>query len=423
MLWTHIIIYIAIYIGLFSSVFFLLSYIENLSKIRDPPLRRFPFVSIVVPAWNEEKTIVRTIETLLALDYPKNKYEIIVVDDGSTDKTSEKVKQFIEKRRPEVTIKLYKKENGGKGSAMNYGFKRAKGEIVVNMDADSFVESDALKKMLGYFEDKKVAAVTPSMTIYKPKGFWLNLQLAEFMLGIYLRKVFDLNEAIHVVPGPFSAYRKNFLEKHGYFNEHNPTEDTEIAMRIQAKGYKIKNSIGARVYVKQPNNFKSILKQRLRWYYGFAKNAFHYKELFPPKRWDNLALLILPSAFASVLIAIALLFVFFYQSFISLKDSIVRFFVTNFDVRIFYNFRWNDIKEFIYNSITNPFLLFTIIGLIFLFITLYIAKKESKSKESLILAYIYFVLAYWLVYSFWWLYTFVYKCILRKKIKWGNRFF
>jgi len=423
MLWTHWIIYIAAYVGLFTSIFFLLSYLENLSKIKDPPLKRFPFVSIVVPAWNEEKTIVRTLETLLVLDYPKDKYEIIVVDDGSTDKTSEKVRQFIARKKPEVALKLFKKENGGKGSAMNYGFKRAKGEIVVNMDADSFVEPDALKKMLGYFEDKKVAAVTPAMSVYKPQGFWLNLQYAEFMLGIYLRKIFDLNESIHVIPGPFSAYRKSFFEKHGYFDEHNPTEDTEIAMRIQARGYKIKNSISANVYAKQPNNFKGILKQRLRWYYGFTKNAANYPELFPPKRWDNLAFLILPSAFVSVLIAIAMLFVFFYQGFLSLKDTIVRFFVTNFDVRPFFNLKWSEVSEFVYSSITNPFIVFMIIGIVLSLVVLYIAKKHTRSQSNLLLAYFYFVLTYWFLFPFWWLYTLFYKGILRKKIKWGNRFY
>lgn len=423
MLWTHLIIYIAAYIGLFTSIFFLLSYIENLSRIKDPVPKRYPFVSIVVPAWNEEKTIVKTIDTLLALDYPKEKLEIIVVNDGSTDRTASKVEKLIAKYK-DRDIELFNKKNGGKGSAMNCGFKNARGEIVVNMDADSIVAPDALKKMLGYFEDKKVAAVTPALNIYKPKGFWLNLQFAEFMLGIYLRKIFDLNEAIHVIPGPFSAYRKSFFEKHGYFDEHNPTEDTEIAMRIQARGYKIKNSIGANVYAKQPNSFRSVLKQRLRWYYGFTKNAVRYKELFPPKRWDNLAMLILPSAFVSVLVAIAMLFIFFYQSFISLKDTIVRFVVTNFDIKpLFYNFRWEDVTEFVYNNITNPFLAFMIMGIVLSVVLLYIAKKQTKSDGNLVFAYICFVLTYWILFPFWWLAVFYYKGILRKKIKWGNRFY
>lgn len=423
MLWTHWIIYIAVYIGLFTSLFFLISYLENLSRLGDPPLKRFPKVSIIVPAWNEEKTIARTIQTLINLDYPKDKIEIIIVNDGSTDRTAAVVKQFIAKYKNR-DIKLYSKENGGKGSAMNYGFKRAKGEFVVNMDADSFVAPDALKKMLGYFDNKKVASVTPAMSIYKPKGFWLHLQFAEFMLGIYLRKIFDLNEAIHVIPGPFSAYRKSFFEKYGYISEHNPTEDTEIAMRIQSKGYKIKNSISANVYVKQPHNFSGILKQRLRWYYGFTKNAFNYPELFPPKRWDNLAVLILPSAFASVLIAITMLFIFFYQGFISLKDTIIRFFVTNFDIKtFFYNFKWRDVTEFVYSSVTNPFLAFMIIGIALSVIVLYIAKRQTKDKGNLTLAYVYFVLTYWFLFPFWWLYTMFYKFIFKRKIRWGNQLY
>jgi cellulose synthase/poly-beta-1,6-N-acetylglucosamine synthase-like glycosyltransferase len=423
MLWTYWIIYISAYFGLFTSIFFLLTYIEKRAKIKDPPLKKFYYVSLVIPCWNEEKVIIKTLKNLINLDYPKNKYEIIVVDDGSTDKTYEKVKKFIKKRKTSVKIKVFKKENGGKGSAMNYGFKKAKGEIVINVDADSYVAKGALKKILGYFEDKKVAAVTSAMSIYKPKGFWLNLQYAEFMLGMYLRKIFDLNNAIHVIPGPLSAYRKSFFEEHGYFDENNPTEDTEIAMRIQAKGYKIKNSISANVYVKQPNNFKGVLKQRLRWYYGFTKNALRYKQLFPPKRWDNLALLILPSAFVSVFLMIAMLFIFLYQNFRFIKDNIIRLVVTNFDIRPYLKLKSNEIIDFISNTIQNPFIAFIIIGIIFTIIALYIAKKHSKSEGNLVLAYIYFVLTYWFLFPFWWIYTFIYKGILRKKIKWGNKFF
>lgn len=422
MLWTHAILYVGVYVGLFTSIFFLLTYLENLSKLRDPPLKRFPKVSVVVPVWNEEKTIARTVQTLLNLDYPRDKIEIIVVNDGSTDRTAPIVKQIIAKNR-NINIRLYSKENGGKGSAMNYGLKRAHGEFVVSMDADSFVASDSLKKMLGYFdEDKKVASVTPAMSLYKPKGFWLHLQLAEFMLGIYLRKVFDLNEAIHIIPGPFSVYRKSFFEKHGYFDEHNPTEDTEIALRVQAKGYKIKNSMSACVYVKQPHSFASVFKQRLRWYYGFTKNAFNYPELFPPKRWDNLAVLMLPSAFAAVIIAFAMLFVLFYQGFVSAKDMIVRFFVTNFDIAPFLQgFKWRDVTEFLYSYITNPFIVFMLVGIILSMIVLYIGKVQSKDKGNLGLAYLYFFLTYWLIFPGWWFYTIAYKWILRKKIKWGNQ--
>lgn len=423
MLWTHFVIYASVYVGLFTSIFFFLTYIKNIRGLEDPELKEFPFVSVIVPVYNEEKTIIKTVTSLLKLDYPKDKYEIIVVNDGSTDNTASIVKSLISKNRL-TNIKIFSKENGGKGSAMNYGIKRSRAEIIVSMDADSMISPWALKKMLGYFQEDKVAAVTPAMSIFNVKGFWLRIQLAEFMLGIYMRKVFDLNEAIHIVPGPFSAYKRSFFEKHGYFDEHNVTEDTEIAMRIQAKGYKIKNSMSANVYVIQPKTFMSVLRQRIRWYYGFTKNAMKYKKLFPPYRWDTLALLILPSAFVAVIIAFALLYVFLYQGFSTVKDTIVRLFVTNFDITPwFYGFKWRDITEFLYSYITNPFIFFMILGIVLSLLILYIGKKKSNEKSSILLAYIPFLLTYWFVYPFWWLSVLVYKGILRRKIKWGKRYY
>ncbi len=161
----YIILYISCYFGLFTSILFFLAFFENRDALKNPALKHFPKVTVAIPAYNEEKTIAATIDSVLALDYPKEKLEIIVVDDGSTDNTLQIIKQYGGKG-----VKIFHKENGGKGSALNFALAKANGEFFTCLDADSFVDPDCLKKMLGYFENKQVMAVTPSLKIWNPRG-------------------------------------------------------------------------------------------------------------------------------------------------------------------------------------------------------------------------------------------------------------
>lgn len=420
-MWTHAVIYIVAFFGFFMTLFFILSYVPSQAS-KDPKPKRFPFVSIIIPAYNEEKAITNSINSVLGLDYPKDKYEIIIVDDGSTDKTFEKAKIFV-KALSHPKIKVFKKENGGTASAKNYGIEKAKGELITTLDADSFISSQALKKMVGYFEDPEVGGVTASLNVHKPRGFLQNLQWAEYMAGIFLRKTFTFVDAVHVIPGPFSLYRKSFFEKHGYFAD-NITEDTEIAMRMQTYGYKIKNSMSASVYTITPNNLKDLFLQRVRWYYGFVSNSINYKRLFNPKKYGDLALIILPSAFISVALAIATLTVFCNSIFLSIKDNIARFGVLGFDAFIsIFNIKWIYIRESFITYLTNPFIFFIIVGIFISLLWLILARKGSGEKRSMKVAFIYFFLAYGFFFAFWWLATFIYRGILRRKIKWGPRFY
>lgn len=404
------------------AFFFILSYGSPAKAIKDPKPKRFPFVSIIIPAYNEEKAIVRTIKCVCNLVYPKNKYEIIVVDDGSSDKTFSLAKRFEKQKEP--IVRVFKKVNGGVASAKNYGIKKAKGELIATLDADSFVSRNALKNMIGYLEDPKVIAVAPSLNVYKPKGFLQNLQWAEYMMGIFLRKVFSQINAIHVIPGPFSIYKKSFFEKHGAFNEGNITEDTELAMRAQTLGYKIKNSMAAAVYTVTPNSFKSLLIQRIRWYYGFIQNSIQYKRLLNPKKYGDLAVMILPSAFISIAFAIASLVIIFHSFFLNIQGNITRFSALGFDAfKMLFNITGSYIKEGVVSYFTNPFMFFIVIGILITVLWIIRARQGAKDKRSMKFAFVCFFLTYGVFYAFWWLATFIYRGILRKKIKWGPRLY
>ncbi|UZE93942.1 MAG: glycosyltransferase family 2 protein [Candidatus Pacearchaeota archaeon] len=422
MLWTHVVLYIIAYFGLFTASFFLLTYFGGRKKERDPEPKRFPFVSIIINMWNEEKAIARTMRSILNLDYPKNKYEIIVVDDGSTDRTYEIAKSYSGSL---PHVRVFKKENGGAASAKNYGLKKARGEIIATLDADSFVSKDALKKMVGYFEDKDVWSVTAALNVYKPKRFLQHLQWAEYIMSIFLRKVFSIADAIHVIPGPFSLFRKEFFKKHGDFDEGNITEDTEIAMRIQSLEYKIKNSVSANIYTLLPSTLGGLMKQRIRWYYGFIHNSLQYKQLFNPiRRRDNLAVLILPAALISVVLSILAVFIFFYENIILLEDNVIRLMVTDFDILpSLLSIDWGYIKEFIISYVSNPLIAFIIIGMACAAMLIILGKKESKEKRKMVWAFVSFFLTYWFFYASWWIGTFIYRGVLRRKIKWGPRYY
>ncbi len=229
-----ILVYILAYIGLFATSFYITSMIKHYRK-PEPLPKDDKTVTIIIPAYNEEASIARTIQSALELEYPKDKIEIIVVNDGSKDKTYEIAKKFEMARG--IRVKVLTKPNGGKGSALNFGIKHSKSEIIVTMDADSFARPDSLRRMVGYFYSKDVMSVTPAMGVHNPKGILQRIQQIEYYLGVFLRKSFSTINAIHITPGAFSAYRREFFLKYGGYDERNITEDLEIALRIQSKNY------------------------------------------------------------------------------------------------------------------------------------------------------------------------------------------
>ncbi len=403
----NILLYIVTFFGLYTAIFFLLTLFENRKTIKKRKQTKEFKVTIIVPAYNEEKTIAKTINSLLRLDYPKDKLEIIVVDDGSKDKTYKIAKRFVKKG-----IRLFTKKNEGKGKTLNFALKRAKGDIVGCLDADSFVEKTALKKLLCYFDSPDVMAVTPSLKIYKPKTILQRIQRAEFLFGIFLRKMFAFLGSIHVTPGPFSLYRKEFFDKYGGYDENNLTEDIEVALRIQIKGYKIENSVDASVYTVGPRGFKELLRQRLRWYLGFINNVIRYKQIFSRKH-GNLGLFILPGSFISVLLIISVLFYSIYKIFSNAIKNYYTLKAVDYDIFGIFNFR----IDLFYFSL-SPLFILAVLSLFLGITSIYIAKILSKEKDSIITAYIPFLLFYWILFGFWWLVAGLFKIAKIRKIDW-----
>ena len=405
-----ILFYTIAYFGLFTAIFFLVTLLENKDNIKNPRPKKFPSVCIAVPAYNEENTIAKTIKSLLKLNYPKDKLEIIVIDDGSHDNTYKIASRF---RRQ--GIKVLKKENGGKATALNLALKNTKAEFFASMDADSFVAQNSLKKMIGYFENPIIMAVTPSLKVYKPKNILQIIQFIEYLIGIFLRKIFAFVGSIHVTPGPFTVYRKKFFDKYGKYDVYNLTEDIEIALRIQSKGYEIENSVDANVYTVAPSKFRVLLNQRLRWYIGFTENVIRHSNLFNSK-YGNLGLFILPASFISVILVILSLF---YAAYILITKIIIQTYLNlnsiNFQFWKLINIRFD---SFYLNISSLTFI--SIIALLSGIIMIYIAKRLSKEKTNIKFFYLYHLVIYWILFGFWWTLAGIFM-IFGKKVIWGKK--
>ncbi|HDL02474.1 MAG TPA: glycosyltransferase family 2 protein, partial [Candidatus Pacearchaeota archaeon] len=279
-----ILIYISIYLGLVATAFYVLGYHSDKKKKKqlftDAEL---PKVSIIIPVWNEEKSVARTLESIFSSDYPSKKFEVILVDNNSKDKTMQIAKKIQQKH---TKLKIYHETKQGKGCALNLGIKKASGDIIFSMDADTLVEPQSVKEMARYFKNPEITSVTPSMLIYKPKGILQRVQQAEYLFGLFIRKAFTSVNGIHVTPGAFSAYRKTFFDKYGGYDENNITEDLEMSLRIQYEGHSIEYSPESPAYTIAPNTFKALMVQRRRWYAGLMRNTWKYKGLISPKYGD-----------------------------------------------------------------------------------------------------------------------------------------
>jgi len=262
------------FISLFFSFFWLstLYFEEPFMHKGNKKLKRFPMVSIIVPAYNEEDSIADTLKSLFTLDYPKDKLEIIVVANNCKDKTAEIVRQFKQVRLIETSIP-------GKARAQNLGIKHAKGEIVVVADADLVVREDSLLRLLPYFEDPQIAEVVPAVKVYKPQNLLQNVQRYEYIVSAFIKQLLAGWGAMFLAPGAFNAYRKSIIQEIGGFDEHTLTEDLEMATRLLRQGYKVTSNIDAHVSVRAPMTLAAFHTQRIRWNRGFIEVVSKHREV------------------------------------------------------------------------------------------------------------------------------------------------
>ncbi|MFB6192629.1 MAG: glycosyltransferase family 2 protein [Candidatus Nanohaloarchaea archaeon] len=297
-------------IVLFISLFLLITWFDEEERIRPVTETReeLPSISLIIPAYNEEETIAMTIDSALDIDYPRDKYDIIVVNDGSTDSTLEEARKF--KENENVTI--IDKENGGKGSALNAGVRESDSELVACVDADSILKEDSLKHMVSEIGDE-YAGVASAMKVYKPQNLLQKLQWVEYIVGIFTRNIMGLMNAIHVTPGPLSVYRREKLLKVGLFDEDSLVEDQEICFRLQENHEKIGHATPAEVYTVAPSTWAEFKNQRYRWYRGSLETAIQYKNMIFNREYGDFGMFALPGKLAQTFLSLVVLFVTVYM--------------------------------------------------------------------------------------------------------------
>ena len=254
-----------------------------------------PFVSVIVPAYNEEKVIESTIKSLMDLSYPKK--EIIIVDDGSKDRTLEIARLF------QNSITVLHKENGGKASALNFGVEHARGEIVVIVDADTILEKNALVSLVnGFTTNKNLGAVGGNIKIRNRSNLLTWCQSLEYIAGINIvRRAFDIFGTINMIPGALGAFKKSELLKVNGFNDDTLAEDFDATIKLIKNGITAQANNNAIAYTEAPQTLGDLCIQRKRWYRGnlqvFVK---HFDVLLDPK--SSLYNLIFPFMLLSMLV-------------------------------------------------------------------------------------------------------------------------
>jgi len=401
------------FISVYVQIFFLLTFLEKRHSIVKNPknleLARYPTVTIAVPCYNEKDTIVKTVESLLSLDYPKDKITIFLIDDGSKDQTWEILQSFDNGKN----VRAFHKENGGKHTALNLALKKYTSEFFGCLDADSFVNDQALKRIIKYFElDPKTMAVAPSIVVYNPKNILQSAQKVEYDMAIYTKKMLGFMGGIHVTPGPFSIFRRKVFDDLGNYHKAHNTEDQEIALRMQEHKYKIDHCPDAFVYTNTPNSVIKLYRQRLRWIYGFIKNLIDYRRLLFRKKHGAVALFTLPSGIVSIfgVIFLSLTVVINIIKFIFTKVIQIQTIGFSSLFHLGYKFEWFFIN-------TKAALFLSIILYILVIISVLIGRKMSEGKVTFSISILYFIIIYSVIAPFWMLRA-IYNAMISKESSW-----
>jgi len=257
-----------------------------------------PFVSILVPAYNESETVVAALQSLIHLDYPA--YEVIFVDDGSSDDTYAKALP-IAGRYGRCTVQVFTKLNGGKWSALNFAYQKAKGDLLLFVDADSGLARDALKVMVPRLLSPGVAAVSGQVTIRNRVNMLTRFQSIEYLLGNGgMRTALSALGVVTVVPGPIGLYRREILEEIRRLSGNQPkdatskkagdvygplsgetfAEDFQLSLSALALGGRIVYEPRAYAYTKCPEDISTLMNQRYRWFRGtWQVYAIYWRQL------------------------------------------------------------------------------------------------------------------------------------------------
>jgi biofilm PGA synthesis N-glycosyltransferase PgaC len=283
---------------------------QLMARRRGPKRRKWPLVSIVVPAHNEAMVIDRTLNSILSNSYKK--FEIIVMDDGSTDGMAAAVRDYI-KKHPKLRAKGYiakydwsktgrqqrryvrgqiglhrillvSQLNAGKAAAMNNAIaNHVRGELTMCLDADSTLHPEAISRAVAYFKDRKIIGVAANVRVMSSRQWLGILQRFEHMIGYRSKKFFTLTNSEFIIGGVASTYRTKVLKQAGLYDTDTMTEDIGLSLKlISKKGnrrYRIVYAADVVAMTEGVQTFRGLMRQRYRWKMGNLQNLFKYRHL------------------------------------------------------------------------------------------------------------------------------------------------
>ena len=266
-----------------------MDHLESLYKKREVPTRLYveesslPMISLVVPAYNEGRVIQAAIRSLLLLDYPN--FEILVIDDGSTDDTYEKA-IAVAREQQSISVRVITKRNGGKAEALNTGMTAARGEFILNMDGDSKLSSNTLRACIRHFENPKIGAVAGNVKVINRENIWTKIQALEYVEGLAMaRKAQSFMRAVNIIPGPLGMFRKSVLQQVGGYDHDTFAEDCDLTLKLLMRGWHIAYEPTAIAWVETPSGLLDLLKQRYRWTRGILQaTSKHSHALWQPRK-------------------------------------------------------------------------------------------------------------------------------------------
>jgi cellulose synthase/poly-beta-1,6-N-acetylglucosamine synthase-like glycosyltransferase/spore germination protein YaaH/peptidoglycan/xylan/chitin deacetylase (PgdA/CDA1 family) len=276
----------------------ILALIEKMRTERDKAPDPLPSVTVLIPAYNEQGVILQTITSVLASDYPA--MHVIVVNDGSTDDTGMLLDAHF---GDDSRVQIIHQVNRGKAAALNNAMGHAQTEIVVTIDADTEIESDAIRQLVRHFEDPQTGAVAGNVKVGNRSRWLTRWQALEYITSQNMEKrAFDLLNCITVVPGALGAWRKEAIAAAGGITADTVAEDADLTIAIRRLGWRVSYEERSIAWTEAPETANALIRQRFRWTFGTLQSFWKHRDtLFRPK-YGTLGWVALPSIFVFQLV-------------------------------------------------------------------------------------------------------------------------
>jgi cellulose synthase/poly-beta-1,6-N-acetylglucosamine synthase-like glycosyltransferase len=242
-----------------------------------------PQVAVLIPAYNEEKVIERTVRAALAATYPN--LRVIVIDDGSSDKTLEVAQSAFAREEDAGRVLILTKPNSGKADALNFGLEHLRDEeMFVGIDADTVVANDAISRLVPHFLNPKVGAVAGNAKVGNRINLWTRWQALEYITSQnFERRALNTMGAVSVVPGAIGAWRVSAVREAGGFHTDTVAEDADLTMALLQLGYRVEYEDLALAYTEAPVNARGLMRQRFRWSFGILQAVWKHRAAFARK--------------------------------------------------------------------------------------------------------------------------------------------